>query len=486
MEAVKQDLWALVARLQNLHEIFRVQGEILCHGEEAVEPLAAFLLSPPSVLPQPRVAAAECLGTLGGEKAIDALIRVLDYHDLDALGPVQRLAEETVRNAAARQLGRFPLPHVVAALLAALRRRHLVEAGAALAQLGQVQAIPLLLECLEDDVKKEKATEALRQFGPAALPFLRDALRQPRFVDGVEPPLSQERRARAATLLGELGDRDAIPALRERLRDESLAVRIECALALATLEGVASKEEATSVLLVGLGEGDFLLQTCCEEALEAIGDTAVPVLLRAAQGLPLRLPTEGEERITLRARLTAIRLLGKRRDQHTAPALCALLQDPVAQIRGEALLALRQFPPSQVMVSVYEAAQHDPSRAVRAVARKVLQHWRQEGLAVPEPLSVWRRLLLRLWSHMRGRRDPSPLASLSFVKKKTKARELAPLAKKRVNIAGGLRERAGNKAIAVKFVKRMAQSQPRKIAYNRVFQASDSVTLLIRNSSHPI
>ncbi len=200
MEPANPAVWALVARLHNLHEIFRVQGELLLYGEDAVEPLAALLLSPPSTFPQPRVAAAENLGIIGSEEAVDALIRVLDYNDLQAIGPVQCLAEETVRNAAARQLGRFSFPRVVEALLASLQQDHLIEAGVALAQLGEVRAIPSLLECLEDDVKKEKATEALRRFGHVVIPALQDALSQPRLVEGLESPLSEERRVRAAEL----------------------------------------------------------------------------------------------------------------------------------------------------------------------------------------------------------------------------------------------------------------------------------------------
>jgi hypothetical protein len=67
------EIQALVARLNNLHEIFRVQAEILSHDEEVVEPLTALLLSEPSTFPEPRVAAAECLGAIGGDKAIAAL-----------------------------------------------------------------------------------------------------------------------------------------------------------------------------------------------------------------------------------------------------------------------------------------------------------------------------------------------------------------------------------------------------------------------------
>ena len=149
---------ALVARLNNLHEIFRVQGEILAYGEETVEPLAELLLSPPSTFSEPRVAAAECLGAIGSDKAVGALIRVLDCHDLETLGPVQRFAEDAVRNVAARRLAQFGSPKVSDSLLLALQSNHLIGAGQALAHLGDTRAIPYLIECLEDDYKKEKAT----------------------------------------------------------------------------------------------------------------------------------------------------------------------------------------------------------------------------------------------------------------------------------------------------------------------------------------
>jgi HEAT repeat protein len=221
MAALDAEARALVGRLNNLHEIFRVQMEILSYGEQIVEPLAALLLSEPSTFPEPRVAAAECLGAIGGDKAVDALIRVLDYYDLARMGPVQRFAEETVRNAAARWLARFRQPQVIDALLSSLKRDHLIGAGQALTELGETRAIPCLIECLEDDYKKEKATEALRRFGQAAVTNLCETIEHPRFVQGVEPPLSQERRARAAELLGQLKVREAVPTLDTGLHDES-------------------------------------------------------------------------------------------------------------------------------------------------------------------------------------------------------------------------------------------------------------------------
>lgn len=378
METANPAVWALVARLHNLHEIFRIQGELLLYGEDAVEPLAELLLSPPSTFPQPRAAAAECLGIIGSERAIDALIHVLDHNNLQTIGPVQRLAEETIRNAAARQLGRFSLPRVVDALLASLQQDHLIGAGVALAQLGEVRAIPSLLECLEDDVKKEKATEALRRFGHVVIPALQDALSQPRLVEGLEPPLSEERRARAAELLGALGAGAAIPALHDGLWDDSSRVRLECALALVALLGTEA-QEAVSSLIVGLVDQDFLTQTCCEEALQTVGERAIPSLIRAAHGLSLTLPSGAEASVTLRGRLAAIRLLGKIGGREVLPPLCALLQDPEDHVRGEAILALRGRSDPQVRADLERAARHDRSKAVRSVARTALERQTEEG-----------------------------------------------------------------------------------------------------------
>jgi HEAT repeat protein len=178
MEPPDAEGLALVGRLNHLHEIFRVRAEILSRGEEIVEPLAALLLSEPSTFPEPRVAAAECLGAIGGDKAVDALIRVLDHHDLETLGQVQRFAEDAVRNVAARRLARFASPKVCDSLLSVVQRNHLIGAGQALAHVGDTRAILYLIECLEDDYKKEKATVACVSSVKAAVSDLCGAVRR--------------------------------------------------------------------------------------------------------------------------------------------------------------------------------------------------------------------------------------------------------------------------------------------------------------------
>jgi len=372
METPISELRALVARLNNLHEIFRVQGEILCYGEAAVEALADLLLSEAPAFPEARVAAAECLGAIGSETAVAALIQVLDYNDIERLGPVQRFAEEMVRNAAARRLGRFPQSYAIEALLSSLRRDHLIGAGEALAQLSEPRAIPHLIECLEDDYKKEKATDALRQFDHAAVPFLCAALGEPRFVLGVEPPISVERRCRAAQLLGELKADDAKSALATALRDESVAIRIASAVALGQF-GVSTREVVWQ-LVAGLDDSDLMIRKSCEEALRNAGAMAITLLADAARGRVIHPSSQHATlQLSLSARLVAIKTLGSIRNTSASHCLINQLKDPDEIIRYRSVAALEEFNESKVRAALEELARRDSSRRIKLRAREALQ-----------------------------------------------------------------------------------------------------------------
>ncbi len=376
METRQTKIRELVGRLNNLHEIFRVQGEILSWGEETIEPLTELLLSPPSTFPEPRVAAAECLGTMGGDKAIDALIRVLDYHDVLGLGPVQRMAEDTVRNAAARQLTRFRQAHVIDALLSSLGRDHLIGAGEALAALGETSAIPYLIECLEDDVKKRRASEALLSFGHTVVPYFQEAVLRPRLIEGIEPPLSQERRARIAELLAQLKAYEALPALENGLLDNSSQVRIACAIALSEIKG-AEAGDAIPQLIAGLEDSEVFVRINCEEALEKIGSAALSLLARATAGEPLRVPHSEETRLSVRGRATAVKLIGKIGEPESVPFLIPLLDDPELMVRQAALMALGHFSDQRAEAGVLRAATEGPSNSIRITARAILKRRRE-------------------------------------------------------------------------------------------------------------
>jgi hypothetical protein len=145
-DADGSDVRALVNRLNQLHEGWKVQCELIALGQEAVVPLVRLLLSPPSIFPQLRRWAAEALGIIGGDQALEGLCKVLSYHDVIAADPVVRLAEETVRNCAAEQLERLGDPRAIAPLLQALRRQPLPAAAQALASLAVDAAIPVIIQ----------------------------------------------------------------------------------------------------------------------------------------------------------------------------------------------------------------------------------------------------------------------------------------------------------------------------------------------------
>ena len=90
-------------------------------------------------------------------------------------------------------------------------------AAEALGAIGDPQAVPALIQALGDgwDDVRRAAAEALVKIGTPAVPALIQALGH---------RYSAVRRA-AARALGELGDPQAVPALTERLQDESGDVR---------------------------------------------------------------------------------------------------------------------------------------------------------------------------------------------------------------------------------------------------------------------
>jgi len=110
----------LAAGLDDLSRNREALALLILQGERAVPVLAEVLLGPPSSIPETRCLAAEGLGVIGGEAAVSALIQVLTFHDIRALDPVLRLAEEAVRNRAAEQLGKIGDRRAVEPLLYAL------------------------------------------------------------------------------------------------------------------------------------------------------------------------------------------------------------------------------------------------------------------------------------------------------------------------------------------------------------------------------
>jgi HEAT repeat protein len=340
------NLRGLVKGLDDLYRNRQVQLLLILQGEAAVESLIEFLLGPPSLHAEPRCLAAEALGIIGGDRAVEGLMQALTVNDVSSTGPAIQLAEETVRNWVAGQLDNLGDRRAIPALLNALRRFHLTNAATALARFGVVEAIPEIVSGLEDDFIRDRLIVALRMFGRAAVPCLMETLFAKRHFDLDEHPTSIRRRACAARLLGEFHDSAANAALSVLLTDNAGPVRFEAALALLA-QGEAGKpeqaDELISLLLGGLDTEDFDATLRCRDALCAAGSVALPHLREILAAGRVQQP--GGVQITLpdEARLLLIDCLVTLGDLRAAKMMSVLLEDPNAQVRLTAGWALNRL-----------------------------------------------------------------------------------------------------------------------------------------------
>ena len=263
------------------HDVATV--EIPALGERAIAPLAHYVDGPPQSFPHARQLAVRLLGLIGGPAAGEALRSLLDRHDLTALSPVLAQSEYAVKDEAVVQLLRLERTDLGQEFLAAFRRDRLPSAAEALACCRMTEAIPDLIEALEDDLLAERADDALRRFGADAEPALVASLRQ---RHGESPPtgesrVSRRRRIAAATLLGELGDPAAATPLRWLLNDTNPAVAAAAAAALAALDPAHVTPGQCRAIVAGAVSPEWRVQARCREAAGSIGAACVPAAIAA-------------------------------------------------------------------------------------------------------------------------------------------------------------------------------------------------------------
>jgi HEAT repeat protein len=275
------DLASLVRGLDNLRWNLSVQADLLAHGNRVVPALVAYILEPTGQFPEGRVLAAEVLGRIGGEAALEGLTRALDPRRFEGLSPVLRLAEETTQDAVARHLGRVGQQRAIPALLHALRVSRLLGAAEALGRLRERDALPWLIQGLEDAFKRDRFAQILLEFGAPAIRPLVETLDQRRLREGQELLPSLERRAAALRLLGLLEAREAVSAVRSALQDPADMVRLEAALALVSLAARDEALAAAPALLAGLTHPQFLRRDECAEALVRLGPACMPFVQQA-------------------------------------------------------------------------------------------------------------------------------------------------------------------------------------------------------------
>jgi len=230
---------------------YKIQLELIFLGDAAVKPVISFLLSGPTNEHEPRCLAAETLGIIGGEDALNGLIAALlapfNVHD-----PVKALAEEAVRNCICHALQKLGDKRAIEPLLIALARYHLVGAAEALAEFREQMAIPILVSLLEDSFKRTRIYEALLKFGKDAVEELVKTTELKKLREDVEVLPSIERRAEAIKLLGIIGDKNVIPWLLGFLDDEQELVRLEAAFSLLNLMGRSLPERAINIIKLSI------------------------------------------------------------------------------------------------------------------------------------------------------------------------------------------------------------------------------------------
>ncbi|HEY8506384.1 MAG TPA: HEAT repeat domain-containing protein, partial [Gemmataceae bacterium] len=271
---------------------------------------------------------------------------------------------------------------------------------------GQEAARPVFREALKDAEPNTRlrAAQHMLQTFPAAphSPADRDAATA--VVADLLRGGDSNLRLRAASVLGMVrppeGLRDALPALREALRDADPRVRVQIALLLAR-QGGDDRETGLAALAEIARGNDLTLRSHALSVLRSMGPDGerviVPALVESLKDPAQRIRTLSELSAvrpeSLRAaapalkellddpqspvRLQVARLLarlGGRETEAAAEALAALLKDPSPGTRSSAALALREMGPkwNKVTAPVFRELLKDPQVSTRLTAAQYL------------------------------------------------------------------------------------------------------------------
>ncbi len=256
--------------------------------EHTTVPLSALVKALDYEQPGIRARAAQSLGFRGQREAFEPLVRRLDAPEEDPL----------VRGAI----------------------------YAALGQLGDPRALPVLGRCLDEETRAELRADCARSLGevggPAALERLLAAL---------EEDASALVRSRVVDALGAYRDERAVSALAALVRggrNRSLRNRAIRSL------GRAGGEEAARILLAALARADRDRDRA--RIVAALGEAGAPAATR-----PLTRLLEKTDDPALRVRIVVA--LGAIRDGSAFATLVGLLDDPLPAVRYYAVGALRDL-----------------------------------------------------------------------------------------------------------------------------------------------
>jgi hypothetical protein len=243
---------------------FGVACVVAC-GEQAIPALhTALFQREPSGLYQARCRAVEALAALG---AHNVLIEFLEA-DRKIADPIERVGEDAVINAAASALANTREEHVFELLLRLAKRACLTGVIGGLSAYRKVEAVPGLLNALEEDASRPTAEAALKRLGEPAYSALLRTVHQRLPSREQESESSVRRRRSALRLLAEMGiPCEGWPSLRPLMHDlDAKVAALTCEIGL-DLAPVAESTEAVGCLIALLAHDDWMLQEEIKTAL---------------------------------------------------------------------------------------------------------------------------------------------------------------------------------------------------------------------------
>lgn len=256
-----------IAKLKSFQDGDLAVLEVVDCGAQAIPSLRSILFArEPSGLYQGRVRAVDVLAKLG---AHEVLIEFLQT-DRTIDDPVERVGEDAVINAAALALAHARDEQVFELLLRLANRACLTGVIGALGAYRSAEAIPTLMNALEEDASRLTAEAALKKLGEAARAALLATMDQRLPSDQRESESSARRRRSALRLLADMGVTvEEWPSLRPLIGDTDAKVAgLACKICL-DVAPVAEHSEAARSLIALLAHEDWMLREEIEMTLVA-------------------------------------------------------------------------------------------------------------------------------------------------------------------------------------------------------------------------
>jgi len=253
-------------------------------GKRAVPALRAMLFEREcSGLYQGRCRAVEALAVLG---AHDVLIEFLETGRTIA-DPVERVGEDAVINAAALALANLREQHVFEMLLRLAQRPALTGVIGTLGAFGRVDAIPALIDALEEDASRPTAEAGLKKLGrPARAALLDAATRQVPSGERESESSARQRRSALRLLAGMRVPREIWPSLRPLMHDPDAKVAVLACEICFDRAPAAERPKCTHRLIGLLAHEDWLLREEIEGCLVAHFDKATATIERYLNETP--------------------------------------------------------------------------------------------------------------------------------------------------------------------------------------------------------